>query len=486
VLKTPHIDFSHGPIHRAVQGAIRDALGLERLPSDLTGIESAETIVLLASDLEESHNVAALRIKDAVVKRSARLVVVSPRWGELVPFATAWLQPTPGFEAAAVQALVRAIASDASPLGEPVVPRGVTASSLESAAEVVRAAAAGEQGFAVVYAPNPVGAAAAGDEARACANLAIAARGDAAGDALHYLPTDANVLGISDMGVGPAANGMAFPQIIEAARDGRIKALLIHDDNPLLNGAGSDDVRAALEAAQVVVIDSVRSTAAEHADVVLAELPFFAKDGTITTADRRINRQRPAAVPRREERDGVALLTALANELGGNFAYADAGAVMAEAASKVAGYVAYDQIRSGRTRALASEAAAQTRLQAIGAPAPASAEGDGLRLVVARSLYTTWEGASMRSEEADKMHREEVATLNPRDAEAAGVRSGDAIVLTDGTHEVRITARLDDGVTPGTVYVPHYYDGGVVMSLLPLEGTAPAVVTVAVRALQLV
>jgi anaerobic selenocysteine-containing dehydrogenase len=159
---------------------------------------------------------------------------------------------------------------------------------------------------------------------------------------------------------------------------------------------------------------------------------------------------------------------------------------MAEAASKVAGYVAYDQIRSGRTRALASEAAAQTRLQAIGAPAPASAEGDGLRLVVARSLYTTWEGASMRSEEADKMHREEVATLNPRDAEAAGVRSGDAIVLTDGTHEVRITARLDDGVTPGTVYVPHYYDGGVVMSLLPLEGTAPAVVTVAVRALQLV
>ncbi|MGE0135998.1 MAG: molybdopterin-dependent oxidoreductase [Dehalococcoidia bacterium] len=483
VIKTPHIDFSHGPIHRAVQDAIRDALGLERLPSDLTSVETAETIVLLASDLEESHNVAALRIKDAVVKRGARLVVVSPRWGELVPFATAWLQPTPGFEAAAVQALVRAIASDASQLGEPVVPRGVTASSLESAAEVVRAAAASEQGFAVVYAPNPVDATAAGEEACACANLAIAARGEAAAASLHYLPTDANVLGISDMGVAPAASGMAFPQIIEAARDGRIKALLIHDDNPLLNGAGSEDIRAALEAARVVVIDSIRSTAAELAHVVLAELPFFAKDGTMTTADRRINRQRPAGVPRREERDGVALLTALANELGGNFAYTDAVSVMADAASKVTGYFAYDQIRSGRTRALGSEATAQPRLQAIGAPA--AAEGEGLRLVVARSLYTTWEGASMRSEEADKMHREEVATLNPRDAEAAGVRSGDAVVLTDGTHEVRIAVRLDDGVAPGTVYVPHYYDGGAVMALFPLEGTAPAAVTVAVRALQL-
>ena len=32
--------------------------------------------------------------------------------------------------------------------------------------------------------------------------------------------------------------------------------------------------------------------------------------------------------------------------------------------------------------------------------------------------------------------------------------------------------RLDDGVLPGTVYVPHYYDGGAVMALFPLEGTA--------------
>ena len=90
----------------------------------------------------------------------------------------------------------------------------------------------------------------------------------------------------------------------------------------------------------------------------------------------------------------------------------------------------------------------------------------------------------MRSEEADKLHREEVATLNPRDAEAAGVRAGDAVVLTDGTHEVRIPPRLDDGVAPGTVYVPHYYDGGAVMSLFPLEGTGPASVTVTLRALQ--
>ena len=41
----------------------------------------------------------------------------------------------------------------------------------------------------------------------------------------------------------------------------------------------------------------------------------------------------------------------------------------------------------------------------------------------------------------------------------------------------------DDGIAPGSVYVPHYYDGGALMRLLPLEGDAAAV-GVTLRALQ--
>jgi predicted molibdopterin-dependent oxidoreductase YjgC len=302
---------------------------------------------------------------------------------------------------------------------------------------------------------------------------------------LHYLPTDANVLGITDMGVAPQQGGKSFPEIIEAAKAGQIKGIVIHDDNPLLNAPCSEDIRAAFEAVDaLVVIDSVRSTAAEGADVVLAELPFFSKDGTITTADRRINRQHPAGYARREERQGIELLSQLAVALGAHFNYTAANEVMDEAATQVAGYRPYNRILSGRTRALPEERpAARLRMLSIGEPA--TSEDSGLQLIVGRSLYTTWEGASMRFEEADKLHREEAAVINPRDAEAAGVRMGDTIVLTDGAHEVRIAVRLDDGVAPGTVYVPHYYDGGAVMSLLPLEGAATEPVRVQVRALQL-
>ncbi len=499
VIGTAHVDFSTGPVHRAVAGALRDAFGVERLPATLTDIERAQTIVVVAGDIEQSHQVVSLRVKDAVVNGGAKLVLVSPRHGELVPFADAWLQPAPGHEAATVQSLAGAL-SDTSPPGagrdEPLPPAGVDEQALADAIAALRAGREGEAAdaaqdaadagatFAVIFAPDPVGAEQAAECARACANLAIAARGDAAPAHLHYLPTDANVLGVSDMGLTPAEGGKSFPEIVEAANAGEIRALLIHDDNPLLSAPGSEQITAALESVEaLIVIDSLRSTAAEHADVVLAELPFFAREGTITSADRRILRQRPAAGARGEERSGIAILSALAAGLGGLFSQADAGEVMAEIAERVPSYLPYPRIASGRTRALPPEdEAARCRSQPVAA-AREPATG-ALTLITGRSLYTSWEGASIRSEDADQLRREQSVLINPRDAEAAGVRTDDDVVLTYGARELQITASIDDGVAPGVVYVPQYFDGGAVMRFFPLEGTASATATVRLHALQ--
>ena len=491
VIGTPHLDHVGGPVHRAVAAAFTDALGSDRLPATYADIEHADTIVVVGGDIEESHQVISLRVKDAVVNRGAKLVLVSPRWGELVDFAEVWLQPAPGHEALAVQQLAHALDAAA---GGADAPAGVDADAVARARELVAArepepptngngASEERPAFAVVFAPDPFSAELAANQARASANLAIAALGDRAATGLHYLPTDANTLGLADMGVEPGDGGRSFTEIIEGARDGSIRALLIHDDNPLLSSPGTADVRAALEAVDaLVVIDSLRSTAAEHADVVLAELPFMARNGTITSGDRRITRQRPAAEPRRDEREGVAVLAALANALGGDFAYESAADVMADAAERAEGYARYEGLLPSRTRALPAEPApARTAYQPVAAP---EAPGDGLRLITGRSLYTSWEASSIGSEDADKLHREEEALINPRDAEPLGIRMGDDLVLASGDAEVRIAARLDDGVAPGTVYVPAWYDGGAAMALFPLGGTPDGAAPVRVLALQ--
>ena len=500
MIGTPHLDHSHGPVQRAVASALESALGSDRLTSSYSDIEHAETIVVVGGDIEESHQVIALRVKDAVVNRGAKLVLVSTRWGELVDFAEVWLQPAPGHEALTVQALAQALGAE----GAAPAPEGVDPERLEQARTLLAsrrpaapsadttnasqdADAAGDaerSPFAVVFAPSALSAEAAGEQARASANLAIAALGERAPLGLHELPTGANVLGLADMGVAPGDGGRSYPEIIAAARAGEVRALLIHDDNPLLSAPGAAEARAALEALDaLVVIDSLRSTTAEHASVVLAELPFFAKDGTITTGDRRITRQRPAAEPRRDERSGIAIMVALGSALGGDLPFATAGDVMADVAGRLAEYQPYEALRSAQTRALAeSPPPPRTSYQALSAPAVSP--GEGLRLLTDRSLYTSWEAASIHSDDADKLHREEAVLINPRDAEPLGIHIGDEVTLVAGDAELRIAARLDDGVARGTVYVPAYYDGGAVMALFPLGGTPDGSVAVQVRALQ--
>ena len=304
--------------------------------------------------------------------------------------------------------------------------------------------------------------------------------GPGASDIVHYLPTDANALGISDMGIAPGPQGKSFYEIVEAAQAGEIKALVIHRDNPLLNGTGTDAIEAALGAVeQLIVIDSLRSTAAEHASVLLAEKPFHLTQGTTTNASRGIGVNRVSLPGTRDERDGVAIIAALANGLGGRVP-TTAPEVTDAIASAVAVYTPWARIESGRTRAYVEGVAANVAFQAAGQPAPMPSEG--IALLPWRSLYTSWQGASIRSEEADKLHRDEFVLINPRDAEAIGARGGDEVELTDGTHAVRIAVRLDDGVGPGWAVVPQYFDGGAVMQLLPPASDLPFA-AVRVRAL---
>lgn len=496
VIGTPHVDFSTGPVHRAVTSALQDAFGFARLPASLTDVEQAQTIVVVAGDIEESHQVVSLRVKDAVVNRGARLVLVSPRSSELVPFSDAWLQPTPGHESATVQALALGLTSEHTntETGGVSAPRiaGVNEQSFDRAIEVLQTAlddghsnvdhqsSDNESRVAVIFAPDAVEGEQAADRARSCANLAIAMRGDAAATQLHYLPTDANVLGVSDMGLTPAEGGKSFPEIIDAARDHSIKALLIHDDNPLLSSPGSDTVIAALEAVEVlIVIDSLRSTTAEYADIVLAELPFFLRDGTITSADRRIIRQQAASEARGDERSGIEVFSALADGLGGLFTQSKSAEVMVEIAEQITGYIPYSRLTSGQSRALSpdhSEPSPEVRFQALGTEPDTSSEA--LTLITGRSLYTSWEGASIGSDDADQLSREQNVLINPRDAETASVQTDDQVVLTDGIHELQITAKIDETIAPGVIYVPQYFGGGAVLKFFGLQGTGTATVRI--------
>ncbi|MES4792236.1 MAG: hypothetical protein C4321_03955, partial [Chloroflexota bacterium] len=77
--------------------------GLKNYTSNLTAI------VTVADDIEESHNVVSVRIKDAVVWEKAKLVVIGPLRSELVDFASVWIRTAAGEEGLAAQRLAEAL-----------------------------------------------------------------------------------------------------------------------------------------------------------------------------------------------------------------------------------------------------------------------------------------------------------------------------------------------------------------------------------------
>jgi predicted molibdopterin-dependent oxidoreductase YjgC len=509
IVGSPHVDFAAGPVNCAVANAVESAFGTRVLPADLTDIPAkAKTILVVADDLEESHNVAALRIKDAVDPRKlplrdrARLIVVSARGGELCdfadPFDGVWLQPAPGQEAATLAALSKLLA-DGAPDGldigvvgnAPTAVPGLDDAQLQRASAILGEARADkEQTVAVLYAPKPSGVALAAETAKAAANVALLLREKEAARSFYVMPTEANVNGAFDVGVSPGEGGLDFNGIIKGAADGTIKALVVAGDNPLLLAPGRAHVEEALGKLEcLIVIDQLMTETAQRAHVVLADAPSYGKDGTYTSADRRVQRVRAAMATPGAAQPAWQTLTNLGNALAAklgadvSFAYETADDVTNEIAATVPRYGPFrgkGLVDWGHARAVDSELPDKVALQPVAA-SPYVAPNGEVTLLTGRTLYTSLEGAAIRSPEADKLHREDSAFMNQYEALDRQIADGEEIVIRNASAELALRVTLHNSIPRGAVFVPLYYDGGIVNTLTPSENgtTASPRVTIA-------
>ena len=97
----------------------------------------------------------------------------------------------------------------------------------------------------------------------------------------------------------PSKRGLTAVEIFEALQDGRVKAVWIACTNPAQSLPDLPRVRAALEAAELVVLQEAYADTetAPFADVLLPATSWGEKEGTVTNSERRISRVR-AALPR--------------------------------------------------------------------------------------------------------------------------------------------------------------------------------------------
>jgi predicted molibdopterin-dependent oxidoreductase YjgC len=88
----------------------------------------------------------------------------------------------------------------------------------------------------------------------------------------------------------PAEAGLGFAQLMEAARQGKLKGLYILGGDSLQ----AEDIRSALGQVEFVVVqDILLRREARHAHVVLPATSFLEQEGTFTNTERRVRPLRP-------------------------------------------------------------------------------------------------------------------------------------------------------------------------------------------------
>ena len=276
----------------------------------------------------------------------------------------------------------------------------------------------------------------------------------------------------------PDGPGLTLTEIFGAAAGGRVKAMYITGENPLLSEPDIAHVQEALEKLEFLVVQDIFLTeTAALADVVLPAVTFAERDGTVTNAERRIQRIRQAIPFQGEARPDWWITCQIAKRLGASgFDYEDPSQIMAEIAgvAPIYGGVSYARLENGGlqwpcptsdhsgtaimhvdefTRGKGRFAALQYR------PSAEVADTDyPFTLTTTRSLFQFHTGTLTRKVRGlNFLKPGEALEINVKDAERLGIADGDLIRVSSRRGRVEARAKLTEGVAPGVVSMTFHF-----------------------------
>ncbi len=368
---THNVDHCTRLCHASSVAALMEGVGSGAVSNPLRDVEHAELIFVIGANPVQNHPVGASWIKNAV-KKGAKLVLADPRRTELSRQAWHTLQFRPGTDVALLNAMLNVIVTEGLTDAAFVAERTLDYAQLqahiadftpEAMAPVCGIDASTIREVARAYATSKASIILWGmgvsqhthgtDNARCLIALAmVTGQIGRPGTGLHPLRGQNNVQGASDAGLipivlpdyhkvgDPAARaaaervwglplgylgsepGLTVVEIINAAYDGQIKAMLIQGENPAMSDPDSHHARAALARLQHLVVQDIFLTeTAALADVVLPATAWPEKTGTVTNTDRTVQVGRKAVPSPGQARADAWITEQLARRLGLNWDY---------------------------------------------------------------------------------------------------------------------------------------------------------------------
>ncbi len=327
------------------------------------------------------------------------------------------------------------------------------------------------------------------------------------GTGLHPLRGQNNVQGASDAGLipmvfpgyqsvsDPAAAarfesfwgvplarepGLTVVEIINAARAGTVRGMYVMGENPAMSDPDLTHAREGLARLEMLVVQDIFPTETAYlADVILPASALAEKGGTFTNTDRMVQLARPVLTLPGQARQDLSIITAMARALGLDWPDREPREVFAEMAActdaiagirwarlEREGSVTYPCVKEGDPGEPVvfqeSFPTADGRARIVPAKLIQAAELPDehypMVLVTGRQLEHWHTGAmTRRSQALDALEPVATAALHPADLQRLGVAPGALISVRSRRGEIRLAARQDDGVFPGSVFIAFAY-----------------------------
>ncbi len=481
--------------------------------------------LIIGSNTSEGHPLIATSILKGK-KRGAKVIVLDPRKNQIGHWADIYYTFNPGSDVAIFNGLMNVIISEGLEDRAYIEERTEDYETLkalvaeftpEKVAEISGIPADGIREIARTYAQNKPAAIiyAMGitqhttgvDNVKSTSNLAmLCGNVGILGGGVNPLRGQNNVQGACDMGAlpnvysgyqavtlpavqekfqqvwgaaGPLNVGMTVTEMVHAASEGKVRALFVMGENPMVSDPDLNHVRHCLEQTEFLVVQDIFPTeTVQLAHVVLPGTSFAEKDGTFTNTERRVQRVRKAIEPIGEAKEDWVIICELARKMGANgFDFESAEAIMDEINRLTPSYAG---ITYGRLEELGSLQWPCPAVDHPGTPylhkgkfargmgkffplefkEPAELPNEDFPFVLTtgRLMFHFHTGSMTRR--SAKLHsevQEAYVEIHVDDAKKIGLNGHKRVRVSSRRGQIELGIRITDDIKRGVVFIPFHF-----------------------------
>ena len=272
--------------------------------------------------------------------------------------------------------------------------------------------------------------------------------------------------------------GLTLDGMMDGAYRREIKAMYIMGENPLLSDPDSKHVEEALSRLEFLIVqDMFLTETARLADVVLPAASFAEKEGTFTNTERRVQPLHRALAPIGDSRPDWQIICDIARRMGAkDFAFTSPEEIMREIAAFAPAYggITYERLEAGGlqwpcpfedhpgTRYLHDRifSRGKGRFMPLEYKPPQEEPDDAYPLLLStgRRRFHFHTGTMTRKAKGlSELKGEGEVEINPQDAEALAIESGDIVWVSSRRGKITARAKVTEVLPLGMVFMNFHF-----------------------------